>query len=161
MRQVCRHDHHGSPQGHSGRPERGRLPEGDRAPEARGGHLLPLPLHHRAHGVQAVVRQDGASGQARHRERGEGRHQVRAGALHQELYELDEEHPRLVHQPPAVVGPPDPGLVLRRLRRDCGRQERTLHLPQVRRHQAHPGPRYPRHLVLFRSVALQHSGLAQ
>ena len=102
-----------------------------------------------------------ASGQARHRERGEGRHQVRAGALHQELYELDEEHPRLVHQPPAVVGPPDPGLVLRRLRRDCGRQERTLHLPQVRRHQAHPGPRYPRHLVLFCSVALQHSGLAQ
>ena len=87
--------------------------EGDRASEARSRHLLPLPLHHRAHGVQAVVRQDGASGQARHRERGEGRHQVRAGALHQELYELDEEHPRLVHQPPAVVGPPDPGMVLR------------------------------------------------
>ena len=54
-----------------GRPEGRRLPEGDRAPEARGWHLLPLPLHHRAHGVQAVVRQDGAAGKARHRERGE------------------------------------------------------------------------------------------
>ena len=57
--------------------------------QARRGHLLPLPLHHRAHGVQAVVRQDGAAGQARHRERGEGRDQVRARALHQELYQLD------------------------------------------------------------------------
>ena len=28
------------------------------------------------------------------------------------LYELDEKHPRLVHQPPAVVGSSDPGLVL-------------------------------------------------
>ena len=103
-----------------GRSGSRRLPEGDRAPEARGGHLLPLPLHHRAHGVQAVVRQDGAAGKARHRERGKGRDQVRARALHQELYELDEEHPRLVHQPSAVVGPSDPGMVLRRLRRDRG-----------------------------------------
>ena len=106
--------------------EAGRLPEGDRAPQARGGHLLPLPLHHRAHGVQAVVRQDGAAGKARHRERGEGRDQVRARALHQELYELDEEHPRLVHQPSAVVGPSDPGMVLRRLRRDRGGKVRSL-----------------------------------
>ena len=113
LRQVRRYDHPGGPQGHPGRPERGRLPEGDRAPEARSRHLLPLPLHHRAHGVQAVVREDGAAGKARHRERGKGRDQVRARALHQELYELDEGYPRLVHQPSAVVGPSDPGLVLR------------------------------------------------
>ncbi len=40
--------------------------------------------------------------------------------------------PRLVHQPPAVVGPPDPGLVLRRLRRDRRAPRSPLHLPQVR-----------------------------
>ena len=73
LRQVRRHDHPRGPQGHSGRSGSRRLPEGDRAPQARGGHLLPLPLHHRADGVQAVVRQDGAAGKARHRERGKGR----------------------------------------------------------------------------------------
>ena len=130
-------------------------------PQARGGHLLPLPLHHRAHGVQAVVRQDGAAGKARHRERGKGRDQVCARALHQELYELDEEHPRLVHQPSAVVGPSDPGMVLRRLRRDRGGKVRSLRLPQVRQRKAHAGPRYAGYLVLLRSVALQHTGLAQ
>ena len=42
-----------------------------------------------------------------------GRDQVCAGPLYQELPELDARQPRLVHQPPAVVGPPDPGMVLR------------------------------------------------
>ena len=31
--------------------------------------------------------------------------------------DVDGEHPRLVHLPPALVGPPHPGVVLRRLRR--------------------------------------------
>ncbi len=57
-------NHPRGPQGHSGRPEGGRLPEGDRASEARGRHLLPLSLHHRAHGLQAVVRQDGGRWQS-------------------------------------------------------------------------------------------------
>ncbi len=90
-----------------------------------------------------------------------GRDQVRARALHQELYELDEEHPRLVHQPSAVVGPSDPGMVLRRLRRDRGGKVCSLCLPQVRQRKAHAGPRYAGYLVLLRSVALQHAGLAQ
>ena len=33
------------------------------------------------------------------------------GAVGQHLQPVDEEHPGLVHQPPAWVGPPDPGLV--------------------------------------------------
>ena len=43
----------------------------------------------------------------------EGRDQVRARALHQELHQLDGGRPRLVHQPSAVVGPPasPPGTV--------------------------------------------------
>ncbi len=48
---------------------------------------------------------------------------------------------------------------------DCGEtvvaKVRSLRLPQVRRQQADPGPRYAGYLVLLRSVALQHSGLAQ
>jgi valyl-tRNA synthetase len=35
----------------------------------------------------------------------------RAGALHQGLLPLAGEHPRLVHQPPTLVGPPHPHLV--------------------------------------------------
>ena len=85
-------DHHGGPQGHRGRPGGRRLPQVGRAPEARGGQLLPLPYHHRAHGLQAVVRPDGAPGQARHPGGGGRAHPLRARALHQELYELDEEH---------------------------------------------------------------------
>ncbi len=46
---------------------------------------------------------------------------------------------------------------------DCGETVVAEHPApaQVRRHQAHPGPRYPGHLVLFCSVALLHAGLAQ
>ena len=39
----------------------------------------------------------------------------RAGALHQDLHRLDGEHSRLEHLAPVVVGPPHPGVVLRRL----------------------------------------------
>ena len=42
--------------------------------------------------------------------------QIRPRPLCQDLYQLDGERPRLVHLPAAVVGPPDPRLVLRRLR---------------------------------------------
>ena len=72
-----------------------------------------------------------------------------------------KKHPRLVHQPPAVVGPSDPGLVLRRLRRDRGGKGRSLHLPKCGSSKAHAGPRYAGYLVLLCSVALQHAGLAQ
>ncbi len=43
------------------------------------------------------------------------------GELEQDLLRVDAQHPRLVHQPPALVGPPHPGLDLRELRRDHGR----------------------------------------
>ena len=50
-------------------------------------------------------------------EQGDGRgargpHAVRAAALREGVLRLDGEHPRLERQPPAVVGPPHPGLVL-------------------------------------------------
>ena len=40
----------------------------------------------------------------------------------QDLLQLDGEHQGLVHLPSALVGPPHPGLLLRRLRRDDRRQ---------------------------------------
>ena len=67
----------------------------------------------------------------------------------------------LVHQPPTVVGPPDPRLVLRRLRRDRRGQASPLHLPQVRQLQHDPGPRHAGHLVQLCPVAVLHAGLAQ
>ena len=63
-----------------------------------------------------------------------GAHQVRAEELGEDLFRLDGEHPALVHLPPALVGPPDPGLVragrqgLRRRDRGrgCRRSARAL-----------------------------------
>jgi valyl-tRNA synthetase len=49
-----------------------------------------------------------------HRRRGLGRSAVRARELGQHLQPVDEQHPGLVHLAPAVVGPPDSGLVRRR-----------------------------------------------
>ena len=42
----------------------------------------------------------------------QGRTPLHPGAVDQHVHGVDAEHPRLVHQPPALVGPPDPGLVL-------------------------------------------------
>ncbi len=40
-----------------------------------------------------------------------GPHRVRAEAVGEHVLRLDARHPALVHQPPALVGPPHPGLV--------------------------------------------------
>ena len=66
----------------------------------------------------AVVREDEAAGGTGDCLRQERRNEVRAGALHEAVYELDGKYPRLVHQPSAVVGTPHSGVVLRRLWRD-------------------------------------------
>ena len=47
--------------------------------------------------------------------------EVRARVVDQHLLRLDAEHPRLVHHPPAVVGPPDPRVVRRARARRHGR----------------------------------------
>ncbi len=72
-------------------------------------------------------------------ERREGRHdQVRARALRQDLYQLDGECPRLVHLPPALVGPSDPRLVLRRLRPHQREPRRPHQVRKVRLHAPDP-----------------------
>ena len=76
--------------------------------------------------------------------RGEDRpHQVRAAELGEDLFRLDGEHPALVHLAPALVGPPDPGLVragrqgVRRRERGRGAGRRARLLRRQRR--ADPG----------------------
>ena len=84
------------------------------------------------------------------------------GALCEGVLQLAGEHPRLVHQPPAVVGPPHPGLVLRGLRRhDRGAartRQRCEHCGSTT-HRAGPGR--AGHLVHLRPVAVLHAGLAR
>ena len=41
----------------------------------------------------------------------DGPHPVRAAAVGEHLLRVDAQHPALVHLAPALVGPPDPGLV--------------------------------------------------
>ena len=44
-------------------------------------------------------------------------HQLHPGDVQKDLLRVDDQHPRLVHLPPALVGPPHPRLALQRLRR--------------------------------------------
>ena len=67
----------------------------------------------------AVVRQDGAAGQARHRASStSGKIKFVPDRFAKTYLQLDGKHPRLVHLPSALVGSPHSGVLLRRLRRD-------------------------------------------
>ncbi len=92
------------------------------AAHALGGHLPALQHGGGAAPVSAVVREDRAAGQAGHRGGGAGPHQVRPRVVDEHLLPVDAQHPRLVRQPPAVVGPPDPRLLLHRVQPARGRR---------------------------------------
>ena len=106
------------------------------AARARGRPLPALRDGRRADAVDAVVREDGAAGQAGHRGGGAGQDQVRPRELVEDVLPLDEQHPRLVHLAAAVVGPPHPGLVLRQVQRDHGGAHDARRLRQVRRRRS-------------------------
>ena len=74
--------------------------------------------------------------------------------------ELDAGDPPLVHLPPALVGAPDPGLVLRRLRGDLRRRGGARALRRLRRRAA-PGGGRARHLVQLGDLALRDARLAR
>ena len=57
----------------------------------------------------------------------------------QDLSALAGEYPRLVYFQTALVGPPDSGLLLRRLRRDRGGKGDAEDVPEVRRHPFYTG----------------------
>ena len=109
-------------------------PRGRRAPPlpARGRALLALRHHGRAAALAAMVREGRAAGQGCGRCRQGRPGEDLPGRNGRAVLRLGRRHARLVHQPPVVVGPPDPDLVragrrgvLRRPGRPGARWRRT------------------------------------
>src|ERR1700730_5011531 len=102
---------------------------------------------------------NGAAARPR-RPRGGGReNSLPPPALDQGLPGLDGRPARLERLPPAVAGPPDPGLLLRQ-RAHFRLRRRTDQLPRVRGPATSTGSGRPGHVVLVRAVALRYHGLA-
>ncbi len=155
------------------RPHRGRGPGGGGRGAARAGPaarraalralgavLPPLRRADRAADLAAVVLPHGRAGQAgdrggRARPGPDRPRPVEAG-----LPRLDARDPALVRLAPALVGAPDPGLVLRRLRGDDRRRVRAAALRRLRRRAA-PGGGRARHLVQLGDLALRDARLAR
>ncbi len=137
-----------------GRPRRARGPR--RGAPPRDGHR-PLPAqqrHRRAAPQDAVVHPDDAPRRGRPRGDPQRADPDPARAIREGLGALADRHPRLEREPPAVVGPSHPGLVLPRRPRDGERRGgRSGRLRCVRPsgRRAHPGPRHLRHLVQLRA----------
>ena len=120
----------------------------------RGIHLRAQPRRRRL-----LRRRDRAPGARGGRRR---RRQIRAGHLGAHLHAVARQHPGLVHQSPALVGPPHPRLVRRggqHLRR-AGRGGRAATQRRRGRRSPDPGRGRARHLVLVRALAVLHPRLA-
>ena len=143
----------------SRRPRRGAA--------ARDGHRsLPAQRRRRrAAAEDAVVRPHGAARRGGARGDALGRDAHPPGAVREDLGALDDQHPRLERVAPAVVGPPDPGLVLPGRPRHGERGRRTVQPPArcARRpaSRARPGPGHLRHLVQLGAVAVLDARLAR
>ncbi len=132
----------------------------DRRPRPRRWPLLPLQERHRALSFMAVVRPDQAAGRRGHPGRRERRDPVHPAELDEDLLRVDVQYPRLVHLAPALVGPPDPGLVLPGLPAHDGRHGGAGEVCEVRR-AGRPGRGRPRHLVLVSALAVRDARLAR
>ena len=91
----------------------------------------------------------------------DGRIRIVPGAFRQGLLQLDGRHPGLVRKPPALVGPPHSGLVLRRLRSGDRRNGGPVSLSEVPIDGVGAGPGRAGHLVLVRPVDALDAGLAR
>ena len=60
-----------------------------------------------------MVRKHQAAGGEGHRSGGIRPHRVHSGELVEDLFRVDEQHPRLVHLAPVVVGASHSGMALR------------------------------------------------
>ena len=160
-----------------------RLPRKDRAKHAYGAARRSLRRRHRAVSDRPVVRRRQDAGAAGDRGGALGRDVVRAEELGKDLFRMDGEHPALVHLAPALVGPPDSGVVragrqgVRRRDRGRGGWQRARLLRRAGGHHAragarddagcrqarrlhHPRRRRARHLVFFGAVAVLDARLA-
>ncbi len=133
---------------------------------ARGGvrarsPLLPsLRRADRAADLAAVVHAHGRARRARDRRRARRTRADRPRQPPPRLPRLDGGHPPLVHLPPAVVGAPAAGVLLRHVRAPSRRRERAGALRSVRRGAA-PGGGRARHVVLLGAVAVRHARMAR
>ena len=116
----------------------------------------------RAAALRPVVRAHRAARRARDRGGGAGQDPVRPRAVDEDVHGVDAQHPRLVHLPPALVGPPDPGLVLPdghvTVAREAPPPDACGTCGEPR---AAPGRGRARHLVLVGPVAVLDAGLAR
>src|SRR5205823_8856628 len=104
-------------------------------------------------------REDGKPGAGRAEGGGERRGEVHPGALGLDLQPVAGEHPGLVHLAPAVVGPPDPGLV-RRARKDFCRAQRKRSSSKSKAKIPAARSGRPRYVVLLGPGALLLARLA-
>ena len=133
-----------------------------RAPlPALRGSLLPLPQRDRAVDVGAAVVRGGRGPEAP-RDRGGARRadHVLAGAVAEGLRELDGGAARLEHLAAALVGPPDPGVVLPGRARH-GRPRGSRRVRHLRVGGARAGPGRARHVVLLPALAVLDARLAR
>jgi valyl-tRNA synthetase len=134
-------------------------------------HTLPVPRGDRSGAVlgalahRPVVRESRAACRARDPRRRGRPYPLRPGAMVENLFSVDAQHPGLVHQPPALVGSPDSRLVrrggrgLRRAQR-AGSARRRQGKARPRR-RAPPGRGRARHVVQLGALALLHARLAR
>ena len=104
------------------------------------------------------------AGEAGDRGRAQRQDQIHPEELGEDLFRLDGEHPALVHLAPALVGPPDSGVVragrqgVRRA--DRGRSAGGRRQALRKEDDAHARRGRARHLVLLRAVAVLDARLA-
>ena len=160
---LRRHGPLRGPHGDPRRPRRARRPR--RGAAARDGHrpLRAEQRRHRAAPEDPVVHPDRPPRRGGPRGHPESPDPDPARAVREDLGALADEHPGLERLPPALVGPPDPGLAVPRRPLDgVGRSGRSRGVRDVRPagRRAHPGPRHLRHLVQLRAVAVLDARLA-
>src|SRR6266545_4444455 len=151
---------------HDGGGRSGRGARAVRGAQAREGAHRRAGARSRHEAARAAARAlpaladgDRAAPAARGRGGGAGEDPLHPRGVDEHVHGVDAEHPRLVHQPAALVGPPDPGLVLPGRPRDRGARG-AGGLRDVWQAGAAPGRRRPRHLVLVGALAVLDDGLA-
>ena len=172
-----------SAQAHRRHDGGGRASGEDRAARPHRSARRPLQRGHRAVADRPMVRRRQDAGRAGARRGARGQDPVRAEELGEDLFRLAGEHPAVVRLAPALVGPPDSGLVralgrgLCRGERGGGFRRRACRRRRARRAErvrgrgfdrrsaasAHDLParsRRARHLVLLGPVAVLDARLA-
>ncbi len=115
------------------RTGRSRLAARHRRPHADDALRRSLRRRRRAVADGPVVRRRQDAGRAGDPRRRGGAGAVRAGAVVEDLLRMDAQHPAVVHLPPDLVGPPNPGVAR------AGRRRSSSNSPRTRRRRRQRG----------------------